>query len=83
MRWATTSAIRLVLQEGQTPRPLQLKATSRSWPQASQRAMGETVSQDSAEEVGSEIALHPEGEAGYPERLDRPVPAPHVGAAPG
>lgn len=28
MRWAATSAMRLVLQEGQTPRPLQLKPKS-------------------------------------------------------
>jgi hypothetical protein len=38
MRWAATSTMRQTLQEGQTPRPLQEKATSRSAAHASQRS---------------------------------------------
>lgn len=37
VRWAAASAIRRVLHEGQTPRPLQEKATRKSSPQSSQR----------------------------------------------
>ena len=37
VRWAATSTMRRALQEGQTPRPLQEKATRRSAAQASQR----------------------------------------------
>jgi hypothetical protein len=37
VRWAATSAMRRALHEGQTPRPLQEKARSRSCPQSVQR----------------------------------------------
>ena len=33
MRWAAVSAIRRVVHDGHTPRPLQEKATRKSWPQ--------------------------------------------------
>jgi len=38
LRWAVTSAMRRFVHDGQTHRPLQLKATSRSCRQSVQRA---------------------------------------------
>jgi len=38
VRWAAISAMRRVLQDGQTPRPLHENAIRKSWPQSPQRA---------------------------------------------
>ena len=38
LRWSANSAMRRFVHDGQTQRPLQLKATSRSWQQSAQRA---------------------------------------------
>jgi len=43
VRWAAASAMRSVLHEGQTPRPLQEKATKKSSPQSSQRIRAKSL----------------------------------------
>jgi hypothetical protein len=59
VRWATTSTMRRVLQEGQTPRPFAGQGHEALRSARVAADAGEAVGEDATAEVGAEVVLHP------------------------